>query len=270
MYIVTPSYFIWSIFQIKASTLLCLFFRCRSDPTASYCRPNITSAIVPVGFTIEYSCSAGYLLNGPIAISCKELGVWSSTPPTCEQILDIRFGLGSLIPKNFEARCPPLEPSRGVKIECIDPANLEIKSCSERHKPGVEARFSCESYYRPAGDLPVQYEKCGKDGQWSPGAFSQFACVPDCGISEAPKTPYITNGVATKRGQWPWHVGIYVWYNGKLKLATDACNPWCVLVIHLMFVASTCRRTKILMWRGPHHGIRHFDISPLRGAWWSH
>jgi len=62
----------------------------------------------------------------------------------------------------------------------------------------------------------MHYEKCD-DGTWSPGVESQFSCVPDCGVSELPKTPYIVNGVATKTGQWPWHVGIYVQVEDELK-----------------------------------------------------
>jgi dynein heavy chain len=104
-----------------------------------------------------------------------------------------------------------------VKVECIEPKNLEIKTCSESQKAGVEARLTCAPYYRPAGDLPIHYEKCGENGKWSPGVHEQFSCVPDCGISEVKRTPYITNGVGTERGQWPWHVGIYLLVDNELQ-----------------------------------------------------
>ena len=134
-------------------------------------------------------------------------------------VIDVRFGLARVIARDFRARCPALSVSRGVQVECIDPKNLEVKSCQEAQRSGVEARFTCAPYYRPSGDLPMHYEKCGEDGTWSPGVDSQFSCVPDCGLSEAPKTPYILNGTPTKRGAWPWHVGIYVIVNGKNRFS---------------------------------------------------
>lgn len=130
-------------------------------------------------------------------------------------VIDVRYGLGGLIPRDFQNRCPPLISTRGVHVECIDPKNLEVKSCHEQQKVGVEARYTCAPYYRPASDFPTHYEKCGKDGKWSPGVQNQFTCVPDCGLSEGPKTPFILNGQASTRGQWPWHVGIYVWIGSK-------------------------------------------------------
>lgn len=63
-------------------------------------------------------------------------------------------------------------------------------------------------------DLPTHYEKCGEDGTWGPGSYEQFSCSPDCGLLEVPKTPYILNGVSTRRGQWPWHVAIYLKHKG--------------------------------------------------------
>ncbi|ODM96450.1 Limulus clotting factor C [Orchesella cincta] len=177
---------------------------------------------VPPGTQIQYECDAGYALYGAPVITCQDDGKWSLTPPSVKSffhqlpVLDVRFGLGSVIPKDFRPRCPSLVPTKGTLVECIDPTDLSVKSCSELQKPGVEARFSCKAYYRPAGDLPVHYEKCGEDGNWSPGTSQQFACVADCGLSEVPKTPFIVNGQSIKRGQWPWHVGIFVEHEGKL------------------------------------------------------
>lgn len=110
-----------------------------------------------------------------------------------------------MIPKDFRKRCSRHIPSRGVHVECINPKNLEVTSCDEPQEEGVEARFSCSPYYRPSGDLPMHYEKC-EHGNWLPGAQTQFSCVPDCGVSEAPKTPYVVNGQPTKTGQWPWYL----------------------------------------------------------------
>lgn len=129
----------------------------------------------------------------------------------------MRFGLGSVIPRDFRPRCSSIVASKGTVVECIDPTDLSVKSCSELQKPGVEARLRCKPYYRPAGDLPIHYEKCSEKGVWSPGAYPQFTCVPDCGLSEVPKTPFIVNGKSIKRGQWPWHVGIYVEREGKIS-----------------------------------------------------
>lgn len=126
-------------------------------------------------------------------------------------MLDVRFGLRRLIPQDFKPHCPAIKPeSSGVMVECIEKKTLEVHSCDKRQKPGTEVRFSCKKYYRPSGDLPVHYEKCDSKGLWSPGVYQDFNCVPDCGISEVPKTPYILHGESTKRGQWPWHVAIYV------------------------------------------------------------
>jgi len=139
-------------------------------------------------------------------------------------LIDVRFGFGSALPNNFDPRCPPLHPPKGVRVECIDPSNIALKSCGEKQEPGTEARFSCSPYYKPSNDLkPSHYEKCGEDGSWTPGTVEeQFSCVPDCGLSEAPKTPYICNGASTKRGQWPWHVAIYL--KGKDGVTTYICG----------------------------------------------
>jgi hypothetical protein len=132
-------------------------------------------------------------------------------------VIDVRFGFGSALPNNFDPKCPPLNPPKSIRVECIDPANVAVKSCFEKQSPGTEARFTCKPYYRPSSDFPTHYEKCGEDGKWSPGSHEQFFCVPDCGLSEVPKTPYILNGISTKRGQWPWHVAIYLKHKGELK-----------------------------------------------------
>jgi len=101
-----------------------------------------------------------------------------------------------------------------VVIECIDPRDIEVKSCYEKQSPGTAARYSCAPYYRPTADLPTLTEKCDENGKWTPGVYKQFTCVPDCGISEVPKTAYIYNGQSTKRGQWPWHAAIYLMHKG--------------------------------------------------------
>ncbi|XP_021965233.2 uncharacterized protein LOC110860489 isoform X2 [Folsomia candida] len=188
---------------------------CLSNPFAHFCRDS--SKTVPVGVIIQYECGAGYLLYGPQAITCQSDGSWSARPPECDPLIDVRFGFGSALPNNFDPRCPPLTPSKGVSVECIDPENVAVKPCSEKQTAGTEARFTCAPYHRPSSDLPTHYEKCGEDGTWGPGSYEQFSCSPDCGLLEVPKTPYILNGVSTRRGQWPWHVAIYLKHKGEFK-----------------------------------------------------
>lgn len=55
--------------------------------------------------------------------------------------------------------------------------------------------------------------RCGEDGAWSPGTWDTFTCVPDCGLSLGEKTPFIANGEGSRRGEWPWHVAIYLRVN---------------------------------------------------------
>ena len=40
-----------------------------------------------VGSIVHYICNQGYYISGSSSISCKENGVWSPSPPTCESKL---------------------------------------------------------------------------------------------------------------------------------------------------------------------------------------
>ncbi|XP_028995081.1 sushi domain-containing protein 4-like [Betta splendens] len=39
--------------------------------------------LLPVGTVLEYSCDAGYLMDGPSSLTCNTQGHWSSEPPRC-------------------------------------------------------------------------------------------------------------------------------------------------------------------------------------------
>ena len=39
------------------------------------------------GFTAEYACNAGHVLEGNREVTCMEDGSWSAEPPTCSGML---------------------------------------------------------------------------------------------------------------------------------------------------------------------------------------
>lgn len=62
-------------------------------------------------------------------------------------------------------------------------------------------------YFRSNNDLAYRYRKCKPDGSWS--TEGSINCITDCGKSDKPRKPLITNGIQSELGQWPWHTAIY-------------------------------------------------------------
>ena len=52
-----------------------------------------------VGFVANYSCDAGFVINGVPTRTCGSTGAWTGVAPTCEGEEDIAIGviLGSTI-----------------------------------------------------------------------------------------------------------------------------------------------------------------------------
>ncbi|ODM92288.1 Complement receptor type 2 [Orchesella cincta] len=161
---------------------------------------------VPPGTQIQYECDAGYALYGAPVITCQDDGKWSLTPPLCEVILDVRFGLGSVIPKDFRPRCPSLVPTKGTLVECIDQLIFLSKVVPSYKSPELKLG----SRAKHTTDLQVTY---------------------------LPQTPFIVNGQSIKRGQWPWHVGIFVEHEGKL---TYVCGGSLVTENAVLTSAALC------------------------------
>ncbi|KFM83315.1 Limulus clotting factor C, partial [Stegodyphus mimosarum] len=78
---------------------------------------------------------------------------------------------------------------------------------------GTRVQYKCKSrFYKLYGS---EYQTCLPSRTWS---GYQPACIPDCGKSDSPRTPFIINGNASEIGQWPWQVGIALRRHEGLEL----------------------------------------------------
>lgn len=80
---------------------------------------------------------------------------------------------------------------------------LRVKLLPGHHRVGTKATYSCVSHYYSL--VGSQVRRCLPDGTWS-GRLA--TCIPVCGRSDSPRSPFIVNGNVSDIGQWPWQAGI--------------------------------------------------------------
>ncbi|XP_014664365.1 PREDICTED: limulus clotting factor C-like [Priapulus caudatus] len=81
------------------------------------------------------------------------------------------------------------------------------------YRANTRMHFACVSgFYKLVGS---ETRTCLSSGQWT---GIQPTCLPVCGKSSAPRTPYIVNGITTKKGEWPWQAGISRYHKFKWQL----------------------------------------------------
>uniref|UniRef100_T1J4F7 limulus clotting factor C n=1 Tax=Strigamia maritima TaxID=126957 RepID=T1J4F7_STRMM len=148
--------------------------------------------------SVTYVCDPNFTLVGNSELNCEN-GEWSSTPPRCES-------------RKESQMCPSVEPIKNAKVELslkgFLPSTVH-KSESESadkflgpYPEGTQLIYSCESnLYNQMGS---RVRTC-VNGKWS---AQPPICIPVCGQSNKPRTPFIINGTASEIGQWPWAVAI--------------------------------------------------------------
>ncbi|CAB3222457.1 unnamed protein product [Arctia plantaginis] len=136
-------------------------------------------------FALRVTCARGYGMtedydngyNGTLNVFCVN-NVWSIPMPKC-----VRF-------------CR-LDPDPSIRYMCYG------RVCKNYVAPGRLVNPTCNRpiYYSTESLL---YMKC-KSGTWDYVA----RCKADCGRLTPRGTQLIINGTSAKRGELPWHVGIY-------------------------------------------------------------
>ncbi|GFT38821.1 limulus clotting factor C [Nephila pilipes] len=219
-----------------------------------------------VGSSIEYTCQSLHYLKGSQVISCTINGSWTDQKPTCIKVNacedpPIPIGgfvtylpplktstqqraaihTGSLIgsraarlPAGLSAALPQNIPSATTTVE---PETISLPPGI--HRIGVRAMYDCESrYYKLIGS---RTRRCQGEGEWS---GRPPTCIPVCGRSDSPRSPFIVNGNATDVGQWPWQAGIARYlpdYNQWFLLCGGSLlnELWVITAAHCVTYAGT-------------------------------
>lgn len=200
-----------------------------------------------IGTVIKYRCAELHYLSGKEVSVCSENSTWTSPKPKCIKvssclepptpkygILEIlppqevnpnsakfaasrgRIGrpvglrvsrVGSVVNGTKPLQGIPEEPIREIpKEEKPKPSVRDIPLPPGHYKVGTRASYSCISrYYSLVGS---QTRRCQTDSTYS---GRPATCLPVCGRSDSPRTPFIVNGNSTEIGQWPWQVAISRW-----------------------------------------------------------
>ncbi|XP_064460933.1 clotting factor C-like [Ornithodoros turicata] len=165
------------------------------------------------GTMIHYSCAELFFLSGPSDITCLSDGTWSLTKPqclkltTCEEPNIPPYGTvayseegtgGTVVHGRLAEKITPLRRT-------TPSPQSQVKLPEGHLRVGTKASYSCISrFYSLAGS---QVRRCMPDSTWS-GRLA--TCIPVCGRSDSPRSPFIVNGNVSEVGQWPWQAAIYL------------------------------------------------------------
>ncbi|PZC72580.1 hypothetical protein B5X24_HaOG210911 [Helicoverpa armigera] len=135
--------------------------------------------------TLNVTCRRGYGPIGPETVFCYE-GIWSDAIPQCVRLCKV------VVHPSVTYRC--LVASDGVKGS---------RNCNKYEPNGTVISPECNSpnYYSAN---PLSNMRC-IDGSWNHVA----TCSPECGRVTPDGIDLIIDGRNAKRGELPWHVGIY-------------------------------------------------------------
>ncbi|XP_054716808.1 clotting factor C-like [Uloborus diversus] len=168
------------------------------------------------GSSVSYTCTERFSLVGNPVITCQQDGRWSSAKPQC--VSDSGFTFTALCPKpnvpknalvfvSYPSQHPlrtffSTDISLTEKLYLLHSAR-QYQESNETFPVGTRVQYRCKSrFYKLYGS---EYQTCLSSRTWS---GYQPACIPDCGRSDAPRTPFIVNGNASQMGHWPWQVGL--------------------------------------------------------------
>ncbi|XP_066990919.2 modular serine protease isoform X2 [Anabrus simplex] len=140
---------------------------------------------------LNYTCNPGFSITGTRSVYCQD-GMWFSQPPTCSRV-----------------SCSPLE-SISRDVTCT--FNRDNVPCGGRMSVGTVANIKCKDHYQQVPELFSYQTVCNSNGKWSREISS---CIPVCGVRNPEGVPFVSNGVKTKFGEFPWHVGVYRLNDGK-------------------------------------------------------
>ncbi|GIX93362.1 hypothetical protein CDAR_475571 [Caerostris darwini] len=191
----------------------------------------------PLGSSISYECNDGYTMTGDPFSICQSNGQWSSQKPSCIPFDKItnrcpkpNAPKNSLIHVTFPDPSPLLTfiSSKTLRLTLNADSSQDVSNLSEAVFPvGSRVQYKCKShFYKLYGS---EYQTCLSSLTWS---GYQPACVPDCGKSDSPKTPFVVNGNATQVGQWPWMVGLAIKGSQLLCGGVLISETWVLTAAH--------------------------------------
>ncbi|XP_037067347.1 C4b-binding protein alpha chain isoform X2 [Peromyscus leucopus] len=161
----------------------CVIVKCESPPDISNGRHSGGDDFYTYGSSITYRCDPHFMLRGNASITCtvvnKTVGVWSSSPPTCERIT-----------------CSEPNISHGTIVSGV--------RTTYKHKDSV--RITCAKGFILRGS---SYIHCGADGNWSPPPICELNSCTN--IPDIPHASWIRNPKPTKEDFYP--VGTMLYYN---------------------------------------------------------
>ncbi|CAN7937521.1 unnamed protein product [Ixodes hexagonus] len=175
---------------------------------------EVMNAMVPgrllEGTQITYRCSELHSLSGQTRVTCLSNGTWSAPKPRCVKVTTCT-----------EPPVPPYgevdysqEHGPGFKIgrqtlrlsPRTTPVPAEVSLPRGHFRVGTRATFSCVSrFYNLVGS---EVRRCQPDGSWSGRTAT---CIPVCGRSDSPRSPFIVHGNVSEVGQWPWQAALSLW-----------------------------------------------------------
>ncbi|KAM3956851.1 modular serine protease-like [Aphomia sociella] len=134
---------------------------------------------------LQYTCNTGYQLLGSADVTCID-GQFIQEIPKCVRLCHL---------------------NRHISVEYICYSSNGIdgrRPCNDYEPQGTVARPQCKVnyYYYYNGDLPSM--SCSEAG-WS----NYPICSPECGRVTPQGDTLIIGGQSAKRGELPWHAGIY-------------------------------------------------------------
>lgn len=178
--------------------------------TMPACRHEPDSKLPPNAL-VKFTCTHGHRLVGTSVLVCLDEGHWSHKEPSClpeQKAAESRVATGY---------CPQLVTRKGVLVEYKMPLGKDFAFPADDDSVGfpygTEARMKCSRYYVPSSVAASNVRHCRKEGKWT--VTGDFRCSPECGKSDLPLTPFVTNGKPTNLGQWPWHTGLYLKVDDK-------------------------------------------------------
>lgn len=161
----------------------CVIVKCESPPDISNGRHSGGDDFYTYGSSITYRCYPPFILRGNASITCtvvnKTVGVWSSSPPTCERIT-----------------CSQPNISHGTIVSGF----------RTTYKPKDSVRITCTKGFILRGSSFVH---CGADGNWSPLPICELNSCTN--IPDIPHASWTRNPKPTKEDFYP--VGTMLHYN---------------------------------------------------------